>query len=287
MTSGRARIGPLELEWESIGPADGAPVLAITGVIDTLLHWHPGLCWRLADAGYRTVRYDARDCGRSTWLRDPANADNPPYLLSDLAEDAEALLDAIGISRAHVIGFSLGGCVAQLLAADHPARVRSLVVLMSTSRAPGLPPRHPDVERAGIARQASAKSHAEAHGRLMGNLALSDGSRYARTAEEKTIWADQLLTRGYNPEGVARYVRAMRESPDFLERLGAIKAPTTVIHAAEDKYFSREHGEDLAWRIPGARLEMIEGAGHAISASLVPRLADLLIAHLARAKEAA
>lgn len=281
----RIETNCVSLAYEMIGPEDGDVVLAITGVIDTLLHWHPGLCWRLADAGYRTLRYDSRDCGRSTWLEGvPARADRPPYTLADLAGDAVGLLDGLGIAKAHVVGFSMGGCVGQVMAMEHPARVLSLVPLMSTSRAASLPPRHPDVARQGITRTAPIGNHAEAVGRLIAMLAVSDGSRYARTSEEKAMWADQLIVRGYNPAGVERHVLALHASPSYLDGLSAIRAPTTVIHADEDKYFSREHGEDLARRIPGARLEVIEGAGHAISNDLVPILAESLIRHLAWSK---
>lgn len=281
----RIETNGVSLAFEMIGPETGEVILAITGVIDTLLHWHPGLCWRLADAGYRTLRYDSRDCGRSTWLEGaPCPDDAPPYTLSDLAKDAVGLLDALGIAKANVVGFSMGGCVAQVMAIEHPGRVQSLVPLMSTSRAADLPPRHPDVARQGITRAAPLTNHAQAVERLIAMLAVSDGSRYARTAEEKAMWADQLVARGYNPPGVERHVSALRASPSYLQRLGAIRVPTTVIHADEDKYFSREHGEDLARRIPGARLAVIEGAGHAISNDLVPALAALLIDHLAWSK---
>lgn len=284
--TGRIETNGVSLAYELVGPESGEVVLAITGVIDTLLHWHPGLCWRLADAGYRTLRYDSRDCGQSTWF-DHAPAGDSPYMLSDLAKDAVGLLDVLGISRAHVVGFSMGGCVGQVMAIEHPARVSSLVPLMSTSRAPELPPRHPDVARQGITRTAPIRSRAETVERLVAMLAVSDGSRYARTKDEKLNWADQLIVRGYNPPGVERHVLALGASPSYLDRLGSIRAPTTVIHADEDKYFSRAHGEDLARRIPGARLEIIEGAGHAISNDLVPRLAELLIGHLAWTKNRA
>jgi pimeloyl-ACP methyl ester carboxylesterase len=120
--------------------------------------------------------------------------------------------------------------------------------------------------------------------RIIPTLDQSDGSVYARTPEEKQLWVDLLVAHGYNPAGVARYRSAMQKSPPHHDLLGRIAAPTTIIHAAEDKSFSLEHGEDLARRIPGARFRAIAGAGHGMPVSLTPRLADLMIDHLAWSK---
>ncbi|MBM3540412.1 MAG: alpha/beta hydrolase [Alphaproteobacteria bacterium] len=274
----RARVGRIDLAYDLTGPEDGEVVLVVSGLIDTLQHWPAGMVWRLAEAGYRTLRYDTRDCGQSTWL----SGTGLVYTLDDLADDALDLLDALGIARAHVIGFSMGGCVAQIMAAKAPDRVASLVPFMSTSRAPGLPP----VQRSDFKPTTADpfKDGADAEARLQALLRHSDGSVHARSADEKRIWIDQLLARGYNPAGVARQSTAMRESAPHHERLAAIRAPTTVIQTEEDKYFNRAHGEDLARRVPGARLEVIPGAGHAFSLSLVPIVADLIRAHLSRAR---
>lgn len=285
---GRVATNGIELEYEFIGPEHGEVVLAITGVIETLHHWPSGLCWRLADAGYRTLRYDARDCGRSTWLEATVNAADPdaipPYTLNDLAQDAIGLLDALSITRAHIVGFSAGGCLAQILAARHPERLSSLIVLNSTSRAPGLPPRSAEALQNGGAWAEVGSSHGEAVARIIPTLGQSDGTIYRRTPEEKQLWVDLLIAQGYNPAGVSRYKLAMQKSPPHHDLLGGIQAPTTIIHAAEDKTFSLEHGEDLACRIPGARLRAIEGAAHGLPVSLTPRLADLMIDHLAWSK---
>ena len=281
---GRAATNGIELEYEFIGPEQGEVVLAITGVIETLHHWPSGLCWRLADSGYRTLRYDARDCGRSTWLEAtgvPTGPDAiPPYTLDDLAQDAIGLLDKLGITRAHLVGFSAGGCVAQILAARHPERLSSLIVFNSTSRAPGLPGRSPDALQNGGAWAQAGGSHQEAVDRIIPTLDQSDGTVYWRAPEEKQLWVDLLVARGYNPAGVARYRLAMQKSPPHHDLLGRIQAPTTIIHATEDKSFALEHGEDLARRIPGARLRAIEGAGHGMPVSLTPHLAELFIDHL-------
>ncbi len=274
----RARVGGIELAHDLSGPGEGEVVLVVSGLIDTLQHWPAGMVWRLAEAGYRTLRYDTRDCGQSTWL----SGTGLVYTLDDLADDALGLLDALGIARAHVVGFSMGGCVAQIMAAKAPGRVASLVPFMSTSRAPGLPP----VVRSDFKPTTADpfKDGADAEARLQALLRHSDGSVHARSADEKRVWIDQLLARGYNPAGVARQSAAMRESAAHHERLAAIRASTTVIQTEEDKYFNRIHGEDLARRIPGARLEVIPGAGHAFSLSLVPVVADLIRAHLSRAR---
>ncbi|MFN0044768.1 MAG: alpha/beta hydrolase [Alphaproteobacteria bacterium] len=280
------RVGEVELAYELSGPPRGEVAFIVSGLIDTIHHWPAGLVWRLADLGYRTLRFDTRDCGRSTWLNGGGQAGPPAgqraYSLSDLAADAAGLLDGLGIARAHVVGFSMGGCVAQILAAQRPELVTSLVPLFSTSRAPGLPP----IGRPMVTPSPAdpVKDGRDAEARLQAVLAHSDGSLHARSADEKRIWIDLLLARGYNPEGVGRQGAAMRESPPHYEMLSAVRAPTTVIQAAEDKYFGRAHGEDLARRIPGARLEVIAGAGHAVSLSLLPILGELLLAHLARAR---
>jgi pimeloyl-ACP methyl ester carboxylesterase len=279
----QARLGAIELAYDLSGPRDGDVVLVVSGLIDTLQHWPAGMVWRLAEAGCRTLRYDTRDCGQSTWFSGAGlSGAGLAYTLDDLADDALGLLDALGVARAHVVGFSMGGCVAQIMAAKAPDRVASLVPFMSTSRAPGLPP----VLRSDFKPTTADpyRNGADAEARLQALLRHSDGSVHARSADEKRIWIDQLLARGYNPAGVARQSAAMRESAPHHERLAGIRAPTTVIQTEEDKYFNRAHGEDLARRIPGARLEVVPGAGHAFSLSLVPIVADLILAHLSRAR---
>lgn len=276
------RVGNVDLAYELSGPPRGEVAFVVSGLIDTIHHWPGGLIWRLADSGYRTLRFDTRDCGRSTWLNGREHAGQTAYSLSDLAADAAGLLEGLGIACAHVVGVSMGGCIAQILAAQRPALVRSLVPLFSTSRAPGLPPiGHPTVTPGPAD---PVKDGRDAEARLQAVLAHSDGSLHARSADEKRAWIDLLLARGYNPEGVGRQAAALRESPPHYDMLSAIRAPTTVIQAEEDKYFGRAHGEDLARRIPGARLEVIAGAGHAVSLSLLPILGELLLAHLARAR---
>jgi pimeloyl-ACP methyl ester carboxylesterase len=285
----------IALEFDLFGKPGQPIVLVIGGFLDIYEQWSDELCRLTDDAGFTTLRFDTRDCGRSArvtgggtavlqrtsaTLARGAKPPPPPYTLHDLAADALALMDALGIDTAHVIGFSMGGNVAQILAAEHPRRVASMICLQATSRAPDLP-RLPTAAVEVVAALAQAyESHHEAEQRVIRLLNLGDGSIHKRTAQEKRGWAQRLISVGYHPDGVSRQILAVIGTPFDMALLERIHVPTTVIQSRDDIFAPVEHGIDLARRIPHARLKIIEGAGHGLPKSLVPILGEAILDHL-------
>jgi pimeloyl-ACP methyl ester carboxylesterase len=267
----------VELCTESFGDPDDPPILLVMGIGASMLWWEEGFCRMLADGGRFVVRYDHRDTGRSVTYEHG----RPGYTGSDLVDDAAAVLDAHGIAAAHVVGVSAGGAFAQLLALDHPDRVRSLV-LISTSAA--LP-----VDRA-------LPPPTEAFGRFVSSARVDWSD--AESVIDYQVEYMRMLTGGERPfdeaagrDLVRRDVERARDyaavqnhdviPDDPRERppLSAIAAPTLVIHGTADPMFPLEHGEALAAEIPGARLLRLDGAGHGVDRADWEPIADAILEH--------
>jgi pimeloyl-ACP methyl ester carboxylesterase len=271
-------VGDVRLCYEAFGePADPA-VLLIMGLGAQMVAWHEDLCRELADRGRFVIRFDNRDCGRSTHLDDhpapgPARLLSrrvrpPAYTLDDMAADAAELLDALGVERADVIGASLGGMVAQQLAANEPGRVRSLVSLMSSTGSlrsgqpsPWLWPRlvRPlPVDRDGYVREMTALF------RLIGSPRF----------ERDEPWLRGLFRlsheRGASAAGTARQLAAVLAAGNRNRSLARVTAPTVVIHGSADRLISPSGGRATARAIPGARLILIDGMGHDLPREVWP-----------------
>lgn len=286
------RIGEVDLCFETFGDASDTPVLLIMGLGTQMVAWHEDFCRDLAGRGFRVIRFDNRDTGRSSRM-----SGSPPdwfamlrrsgsgaaYDLDDMAGDALGLLDHLDVDAAHVVGASMGGMIAQQLAADHPERVRSLVSVMSTTGdrrvgqlAMSLYPiflRRPPRDREGYIRHA-----VELYGRI------GSPSRPRDDADIRHI-AAQSFDRGLNPAGTGRQIAAIFASGDRTEKLRGIRVPTLVIHGTEDKLVAPSGGEATARAIPGARLELIEDMGHDMPRDLWPRLLDLFEDHFTDADQ--
>jgi pimeloyl-ACP methyl ester carboxylesterase len=252
----------VELCTEAFGETGDPPILLVMGIGASMLWWEEGFCRMLADGGRFVVRYDHRDTGRSVTYEHG----RPGYTGSDLVDDAAGVLEAYGIPAAHIVGVSAGGAFAQLLALDHPDRVRSLV-LISTSRAlPG---------------GRDLPGPTEEFGRFVSTVSVdwSDSG----SVIDYLVGYQRILAGGRRPfdEAAARDLvrRDVERARDFAatqnhdaipddgrrrEPLSSIRAPTLVIHGTADPMFPIEHGEALAEEIPGARLLPLEGAGHGI-----------------------
>ena len=195
----------------------------------------------------------------------------PAYTLSDMSDDAAGVLDALGIASAHVCGASMGGMIAQRMALRHPEKVRSLTLIMTSSGSRRLPGPSTAVRRAMLARPSNPRDveSVASHNRALYTLIGSPGFR---PSEE---WLDRRLRqsfgRAYRPQGTARQLMAIIADGDRSARLARIKAPTQVIHGAADPLVPVAAGHDLASKIPGARIEVIEGMGHDLPAPLWPR----------------
>jgi pimeloyl-ACP methyl ester carboxylesterase len=280
----------ITLCYEQIGDPAGEPVLLVAGLGQQLHAWPDGFCAGLAERGYCVVRFDNRDVGRSTHMSYPPP--NPlamflgrigrlQYHLGDMARDAMGLLDALGLDSAHVAGMSMGGMIAQTLAAHAPSRVRSLVSIMSTTGAPriGRPALSTWLRMLGQA----PKTCGEAIDREL-NMYRHIGSR-GFPFDERWIRASagRAWDRDPAPSGEPRQLAAILASGDRTRELSAITAPTVVIHGDRDLMVHPTGGTATASAIPGARLETITGMGHDLPQGAWPRITDLIDANARRA----
>ncbi len=281
----------LQLEYESFGSPDAPAILLIMGLGAQMLRWNIEICEGLVDAGYRVIRFDNRDCGRSSWMDDapvPALSEivaalkagrepTVPYTLDDMASDCLGLLDALNIAAAHIVGISMGGAIAQLLAARHTERVRSLTCIMASSGHHGLPGPTPDAATALFAPLPQERTRE--------NM-IADGIRRYRVNASPgypsdEAWLQELFARefdrGFNPRGVARQLAAIIANGDRRPLLAGIRVPALVMHGADDPLIPAACGEDIARHIPGARLHIVPGMGHDLPLALT----DTLVAALA------
>jgi pimeloyl-ACP methyl ester carboxylesterase len=285
--------------YETFGDPDDTPILLLMGLATQMIAWHEEFCEQLAERGFHVVRFDNRDIGRSTHfdfrpptLRQMLTRRLGPeqYTLSDMAQDTANLLRALEIAPAHVVGASMGGMIAQMLAAEHPDAVRSLVSIMSTtgSRWRGQPAfsvyryllRPPPRDRDGYVERAAAVFG------LVGSTGFDRDEQYIRER------AARAYDRGFDVRAGGRQLGAIIASGDRTRMLRRIKAPTLVIHGTVDKMIRPSGGRATAKSIPGARLMMIEGMGHDLPRGAWPRLLDAISEHTraadgARARAAA
>lgn len=281
------------LFYEDRGAPDAPVILLIMGLATQLIAWPDAFVDGLVARGFRVIRYDNRDIGLSQRM-DGAPAVNPlwalvakrlgirfplAYSLTDMAADAVGLLDALGISRAHVVGASMGGMIAQLVAAARPDRTASLVSVMSSSGAPGLPGPSAALRRRLVARRPAKPSRADAIAAGAEILRLISFPDPARAADAFETMAAQAFDRSYNPAGARRQLLAIIADGSRVDRLAAIVAPTLLIHGAADPLVPLAGSRDLARRIPHARLEVIADMAHDLPPSQLPRMVDLIAAH--------
>ncbi|MFQ3201865.1 MAG: pimeloyl-ACP methyl ester carboxylesterase [Zhongshania sp.] len=286
----------IELAYEEIGEPDAPVILLIMGYASQLIVWPESFCHLLADGGYRVIRFDNRDVGLSTKLDD----DRPlsilglrlrqqlklplkvAYTLDDMTADTVALLDALNISRAHIVGASMGGMIAQLMAANYPERVSSLVSLMSSSSFGGMKPKvlwH-ILNKAAPGREAQI-AHSLKTWCLISSPELGDSEQQLRERIEVAY------DRGHHPAGKARHMAAIMASGNRQKLLYKIKSPTLVIHGDKDPMVPLKGAKDTARRIPNARLEIIEGMGHDLPEALLDELVSLILGHVRDADSAA
>jgi pimeloyl-ACP methyl ester carboxylesterase len=289
----RIAANGLQIEVESFGSATDPAVLLIMGLGMQLTAWPDLFCQALVGAGYRVVRYDNRDIGLSDSidgppvnvarqflryaLRLPIDA---PYTVQDMACDARGVLDALQVERAHVIGASMGGMIAQAFAATWPERCRSLVSIMSTSGDRRLPWADLRVLRKLLARpprDGSFEQLVEHYVRLF--RALS-GPGFPIDDETLRARLQRSLRRSFKPAGTVRQLLAIAASGDRSAQLQRIRCPALVLHGDADPLVPLAHGRDCARKIPGARLDVVPGMGHDLPPSLVPLLTEHVLAHL-------
>lgn len=286
----------IEIEVESFGRSDDPAVLLIMGLGMQMLAWPDALCHSLAKSGYRVIRFDNRDVGLSQRMSDSARVNLPlaamrylmhlpvaaPYTLETMAEDAVGVLDALGIERAHLVGASLGGMVAQSAAARHPDRVLSLASIMSSSGDRRLPTAQLKILRLMLSRPKHG-SDLEAWIRHYVRVFQAIGSPGFPTPPELLeTRVRSFVERSHYPAGTLRQILAIIASGDRSAQLGRITAATLVLHGKADPLVPVAHGVDCARKIPGARLELVAGMGHDLAPGLLPMLQAQLLEHFAR-----
>ncbi|QQQ74084.1 alpha/beta fold hydrolase [Saccharothrix sp. 6-C] len=277
---GEARIVPVndvELCYETFGDSNRPVLLLIMGLGFQLVHWPDEFCRRLAEHGFFVVRFDNRDAGRSTHLP------GATYSLADLAADTVGLLDALGASRAHLVGASMGGMIAQVTAALHPSRVLSLASLMSTTGRRGKGRTSPWLLRHLFSRGARTEQEAvERRVRLFGTIG-SPG--FEQDVDE--IRRATALSFRRDPDhrgGRRRQYQAVRAAGDRTDQLARITAPTVVIHGTADRMCHHSGGEATAAAIRDARLLLIPGMGHDLPPGAWPTIIDAIVGNARRAR---
>lgn len=292
-----AEANGLRLAYEERGEAGAPAILLVMGLGANLALWPDELCERLAAAGFRVIRFDNRDAGESTQLdhlRVPSIAIeamkyalhlrvSAPYLIEDLARDTAALLDTLGIGRAHIVGASMGGMIAQNLAASFPHKVTSLVSIMSTTGRRSLPAPAPRAIRAMLSPPAKPGDIEGATVKMMEFLRLIGSRTYPPGEAELRSVCARHMRRGYHPAGAARQLLAIAASGDRTPVVSRIRVPTLVIHGDEDPLLRPPCGAATADAIRQeggqAAFHLVRGMGHDLPAELVPRIAEAIASH--------
>jgi pimeloyl-ACP methyl ester carboxylesterase len=292
-----AHAGPIEVEYDTTGSPEDPPLLLVMGFTAQMTAWDGGFCRALADAGHHVIRFDNRDCGLATHL-DGAPVDvaevmaaalggRPvpavPYDLSDMAADAIGLLDHLGIERAHVLGASMGGMIAQTMAIEHPSRLRSMISVMSMPGDPTVGMPTPEAAAALLAPPADTRE-----GVIEQSVAsLVWSSKKHGDADKVRQRAADAYDRAFYPEGNVRQLAAIYASGDRSEALRSVSLPTLVIHGRDDTLIAPSGGVRTAELIPDANLLLLAHMGHDLPEPLWPVLVDAIASHTRAAEMAA
>ena len=279
----RAQANGLELEYDTFGDPDGPPLVLVMGLGAQMITWEDGFCELLASRGFFVVRYDNRDVGLSTWLDELPAPDlaalaggdlTAPYRLSDLADDAVGLFDALGIGRAHVVGASMGGMIVQQLAIDHPDRLLSVTSIMSTTGDPAVGQAEPWALAMLTRPPASTREQALADSvdgyRRLGSPGYPDDEAFLLA--KATLHYD----RARHPVGTLRHAAAVLASGDRTAGLRSVRLPALVVHGDADPLIDVSGGKATAEAIPDAELLVIPGMGHNLPRAVWPTLAEAI-----------
>ena len=290
----QASTNDITIEYESFGEPSNPTILLIMGLGMQLIAWPEKFCLELASRGYRVIRYDNRDTGFSTkfdsektpsvvslmlrhLLRLPIRV---PYTLRNMADDAVSVIDALSINEAHIVGASMGGMIAQNVAASHPRRVGSLTSIMSTSGHRSLPRADPRVSRHLFRSRPAGNDREAVIAHNMRTIELIGSPAYPVDEEARREMASISFDRCFFPSGFTRHLAAIIQDGDRRRRLRTIATPTLVIHGREDPLVPLAGGIDTAKHIPGAQLEIIDGMGHNFPVELWPQIIDKIADHV-------
>jgi pimeloyl-ACP methyl ester carboxylesterase len=292
-----SKVGPvgIEIAYQRLGNPDVPVVLLIMGVAAQSIHWPDAFCNALINRGLQVIRFDNRDAGLSTHLTDAPPPDlravlagdlsSVSYTLSDMAADAVGLLDVLGFERAHVVGASMGGQIAQAMAIEHPDRVRSLTSMMSTTGNMQVGQPSPDALRE-VFSGPPAVTRDEVIQRMVRAMRAVGSPGYPSDENEIAERAGRAYDRCYDPVGVARQAIATVASGDRTDSLRHLEVPTLVIHGLADRMCDASGGRATAEAIPGAELVLIEGMGHDLPPGLRCQLASRIAEFVWRVERA-
>lgn len=288
-------IGPsgIDIAYERFGDPAAPPVLLVMGLATQMLGWPDDFCRALVAAGLHVIRFDNRDIGLSTHLRDAPAPDvvaalsgdtsSASYTLSDMAGDTIGLLDALALNRAHIVGASMGGMIAQTIAIEHPERVQSLTSIMSTTGEHTVGQATQEALAALLSPPATTRQ--EAVDRTVSIFRVIGSPGFDLDEAQLRHRAGLAYDRANDPVGVGRQFLAIIASGDRTPRLRAVKVPTLVIHGADDPLVGVSGGKATAAAIPGAELVILDGMGHDLPRELWPQITTR-IAELVRRAQA-
>lgn len=280
---------PMTLAHDSFGAPGDPALLLISGLGTQMTRWPDNFCRRLAQRWFRVIRADNRDAGLSPHLDhlpppdfarlrqqlEAGEKPEVPYTLCDMAADVIALMDRLEIPQAHIVGRSMGGMIAQILASEWPDRVLSLVSIMSATGNPAMPQARPEIM--ALLQTPPPDPRRDLDGFLANRVAFARAIAGSVEPLDDAAERERLLLdlhRSHDPAGSARQLAAMATAGDRRARLATIRAPSLVIHGTEDPLFPPECGQDTAAAIPDARLVLLRGMGHDIPTGLQDRIID-------------
>ncbi|MEG9269362.1 alpha/beta fold hydrolase [Qipengyuania sp. Mu-71] len=288
----KAIANGIEIHYEEQGDKTAPPMLLIMGFGAQLTLWPDELVEALASRGFRVIRYDNRDIGLShkfdgvkapglvkmTLLSKLGLKPKVPYTLADMADDGAGLLDTLGIEKAHIVGASMGGMIAQHFVSRHADKCLSLTTIFSTTGNPKLPPAKPEAMKALVTRPDSTDVEVLVeHGMMVARTIGSPG--YPTEDERLRERTTASVRRSFYPEGPTRHLSAIVADGDRRGMLKDVTVPTLVLHGEDDPLVPCEGGRDTAASIPGAKLKTIPGWGHDLPLELVDELADAIAGH--------
>ena len=287
----KAKANGIELCYDTFGDPAAPPLLLIMGLAAQMIAWDEDFCAELASRGYHVIRFDNRDIGLSTRFPELGTPDlasligqalmgkpvAAPFTLRDMAADAVGLLDALGISKAHVVGASMGGGIAQEMAIHFPGRLRTLTSIMSATGDPTLPQAKP--EAMAVLMTPPPKTREEYFQNYVRTWSVLRGPDFPLDEAKDLERAARAYDRGLNPPGVARQLAAILASGNRTEALKGVQVPTLVIHGDADPLVRVEGGQATAKAIPGAKLLIIPRMGHALPISMWPQIIDAIAGH--------
>lgn len=283
----------ITLAYDVQGEPDGESILLIAGLGLQLISWPDEFCRGLTSQGFRVIRFDNRDSGLSTKM-DQFGKPNlhlaffrslfhmpifSGYTLYDMAKDATGLLDGLGIEKAHIVGASMGGMIAQIIAARHPHRSLTLTSIMSTSGRPGLPGPTLAAHNAMFSQPANPRDFNSVVDHFVNLFRVIGSPKYPTPEAELRRRVIESVRRNASARGTARQIMAVASSGDLVAQLRTIRIPTLVIHGTEDPLVPIACGRDTARLVPGAIMHEIEGMGHDFPPALEGHLSALIAAH--------